>query len=104
MHSGWIVSHAHGVGYRWLIDYVLSRVAKMDDCVRNFARFADISLADALVCASQNVAKMLGNPVNKRKGSLLPGFDADLVVFDTTSGEVEETWVAGQRLYVKTEQ
>lgn len=76
-----------------------SSVAKMNDCVRNFARFADISIADALICASYNVAKMLGGSVSKHKGALLPGFDADLVVLDPTSGHVLESWVGGRKLW-----
>ena len=52
----------------------------MDGAVANAVSFLDISLADAAVLASGNPARLLG--LDHRKGSIAPGFDADLTVLD----------------------
>ncbi len=54
--------------------------ALMDSGFRNLVRLAGLSLSQAGVCASEVPARSLG--LEKRKGLLLPGYDADLVVMD----------------------
>ncbi|KAK7036417.1 hypothetical protein VNI00_011614 [Paramarasmius palmivorus] len=53
----------------------------LDKCVRNLASFTEISIGEALKCATFNPAKCLG--IEHKKGTLRPGADADLVVLDT---------------------
>ncbi|KAI5475092.1 Metallo-dependent hydrolase [Pseudohyphozyma bogoriensis] len=61
-------------------DTLAGSAISMDHCVRNLADFTSISLGKAIRCATWNVAQMLGGEVKERKGALLPGKDADLVV------------------------
>ena len=52
----------------------------MDRAVRNAMAAADLSLAEALRMASYNPARVIG--MEKKKGSLEPGKDADIVLLD----------------------
>ncbi|ORY85960.1 hypothetical protein BCR35DRAFT_277635 [Leucosporidium creatinivorum] len=70
----------------------------LDHCVRNLASFTSIPLSKAIQCATWNVAQMLGGDVAKRKGALLEGRDADLVVLDR-DGFLQSTWVMGKEVY-----
>jgi N-acetylglucosamine-6-phosphate deacetylase len=55
-------------------------VATMNLCVRNMIELVGLSMQDAVKMATLNPAKIIG--VDKRKGSLVEGKDADLVIFD----------------------
>ena len=57
--------------------------------------WADISLAAAVQCVTENVADAVGL---KDRGRLDVGFRADFVVLGD-GGEVRETWVAGRKVY-----
>lgn len=74
-------------------------VVPLSDCVQNLAKYADIPLHESAKCASANPAKMLR--IEGKKGFLKPGADADLVVLDRTTGEVKQTWVAGQLVWTR---
>ena len=67
-------------------------VLTLDRAVRNTAKFAKISLQHAIRLATLNPARVLG--IEKRKGTLSVGADADVAVF-TPSGEVVRTIVGG---------
>ena len=67
-------------------------VLTLDRAVRNTAEFAKISLQHAIRLATLNPARVLG--IEKRKGTLSVGADADVAVF-TPSGEVVRTIVGG---------
>ena len=67
-------------------------VLTMDRAVRNVMKFAGISFQDAIRLATLNPARVLG--VEKRKGSLRVGSDADMAVF-SPAGEVRQTIVGG---------
>jgi len=73
-------------------------VATMDRLVRNMMVMADATLEDAVKMASLSPANIIG--IGDRKGSLVAGKDADLVIFD---GEINitETIVSGKRVYTK---
>ncbi|KAJ7072674.1 carbohydrate esterase family 9 protein [Mycena amicta] len=73
-------------------------VVTLDKCVRNFSRFTGCSLGEAIKCATFNPAKCLG--IEDRKGTLRPGADADLVVFDR-QGNPLSTWVKGKQVWSK---
>ena len=61
--------------------------------IRNLARFTGASFPECLVCATLNPARILG--LEKRKGVIAPGADADLVALDINGG-VTQTYVQGQ--------
>ncbi|TKJ43382.1 hypothetical protein CEE35_08850 [Candidatus Aerophobetes bacterium Ae_b3b] len=52
----------------------------MNLCVRNMIKLVGLSMQDAIKMATLNPAKVIG--VDEKKGSLVEGKDADLVVFD----------------------
>ncbi|MBS3950335.1 MAG: N-acetylglucosamine-6-phosphate deacetylase [Peptococcaceae bacterium] len=54
--------------------------ALMDTGFRNLIHLVGLTPSDASICASEVPARVLG--LEKQKGALLPGFDADLVVTD----------------------
>ena len=67
-------------------------VLTLDRAVRNTVQFANIALQHAIRMATLNPARVLG--VEKRKGTLSVGSDADVAVF-TPAGEVVRTIVGG---------
>jgi N-acetylglucosamine-6-phosphate deacetylase len=67
-------------------------VLTLDKAVRNTMKFANVSLQHAVRMASLNPARVLG--IEKRKGSLSVGADADITVL-TPAGEVVRTVVGG---------
>ncbi|QJW91567.1 N-acetylglucosamine-6-phosphate deacetylase [Spirosoma taeanense] len=71
-------------------------VATTNQLVRNMVQLADVSLLDAVRMASTTPARIMG--VEGRKGSLAPGKDADLVIFDD-SLTIAATLVNGQLIY-----
>jgi N-acetylglucosamine-6-phosphate deacetylase len=64
--------------------------------VRNMIDLCGLSLVEAVQMASLNPARALR--LDRRKGRIAPGFDADLVVL-TPDLEVRETWVGGRAIY-----
>lgn len=68
-------------------------VLTLDLAVRNVMRFAGWELQDAVRIATLNPAQLLG--LEHRKGQLIPGADADLVVL-SEQGEVLRTFIGGQ--------
>ena len=67
----------------------------LDAAVRNFARFAGTSIAEAVQLASRNPARMAG--LGDQAGSLREGGPADLVVL-SPEGAVLDTWLGGRRV------
>ncbi len=59
-------------------DSFAGSVATMDRCVRNIVKLVGLSIQDALKMATLNPAKVIG--VDKKKGSLTKGKDADMVI------------------------
>ncbi len=64
---------SHGSGFA-------GSVATMNLCVRNMINLVGLSMQDAIKMATLNPAKVIG--VDEKKGSLVEGKDADLVIFD----------------------
>lgn len=73
-------------------------VATMDRLVRNMMVMADATLEDAVKMASLTPANIIG--IGDRKGSLVAGKDADLLIFDEDVN-IMETIVSGKRVYTK---
>ncbi len=68
-------------------------ILTLDVALRNFSRFTGLSYGQCLPCATLNPAKILG--LEKQKGAIRPGADADLVVLDRNH-EVIATYVRGE--------
>ncbi len=68
----------------------------MDQALRNVMTYADLSLMQALPMATQTPAAAIG--LNQHKGSIQPGFDADIVILDQTN-HVQLTMVEGRVAY-----
>ncbi len=65
----------------------------MDAAVRNLSSFTGLNYQQCLVCATQNPARVLG--LEKQKGVIAPGADADLAVLDKNY-YVTQTYVRGR--------
>ncbi|HZP00669.1 MAG TPA: N-acetylglucosamine-6-phosphate deacetylase [Terriglobia bacterium] len=65
----------------------------MDAAVRNLAHYSGLSYAECLRCATLNPAKILG--LEKQKGVIVPGADADLAILDQNY-YVTQTYVRGR--------
>ena len=70
-------------------------VAFSDRLLRNMINLAGVSVIDAVKMASTTPARIIGA---KTKGELLPGFDADVVIFDKDIN-VFATIVGGKRVF-----
>lgn len=70
-------------------------VCTTDRCVRTMVKLADVPLPDAVRMITVNPARYIG--VNDRKGSLEPGMDADICVFDEDVN-IKAVFVGGKLL------
>jgi N-acetylglucosamine-6-phosphate deacetylase len=70
-------------------------ILTLDVAVKNMLKFTECTLNDVFRMVSYNPARLLG--INKHKGSLYPGKDADLVVL-TSDLEVIMTMVGGEAI------
>lgn len=70
-------------------------VLTLGAAVRNVMEHARWCLADSARLASLNPARVLG--IEKQKGSIRPGADADMIVL-TPRGEVVQTFIGGEML------
>jgi len=77
-------------------DAFAGSVATMDRCVRNMVKLVGLSIQDAVKMATINPAKVIG--VDDKKGSLVKGKDADVVIFDENINVVM-TIVGGKIVY-----
>lgn len=74
-------------------------VSTADRLVRNMVRMADVPLRDAILMMSTTPARIMG--VEKKKGSLIVGKDADIVLFDEDI-QIQETIIQGRQVYRKS--
>jgi len=65
----------------------------LDAAVRNLSSFTGLSYKECLVCATLNPARILG--VEKQKGVIAPGADADLAILDPNH-YVTQAYVRGR--------
>ena len=70
-------------------------IATADRLVRVMVKQANVPLEDAVAMMTQNPARLMG--IENRKGSLIPGKDADLVMFD---GDIRmrQVYIAGKKI------
>lgn len=71
--------------------------ATADRLVRNMVRLADVPLTDAVRMMTTTPASIMG--IDKRKGSLIPGKDADIAIFDENIN-IKRTIVGGRTVFV----
>ena len=71
-------------------------VATSDILVRKMISLADVSVSDAVKMMTATPAKIIG--VDKYKGSLVPGKDADIVMFDENVN-IQITMIKGKIVY-----
>lgn len=71
-------------------------VSTADRLVRNMVNMADVPLRDAILMMSTTPARIMG--VGDRKGALIEGKDADVVIFNDDI-QIQETIVGGRRIY-----
>jgi N-acetylglucosamine-6-phosphate deacetylase len=72
----------------------------LDVCVANAVRFSDITISQAMICASRIPAEILG--LDASKGRIKPGYDADLTLFRYCEDgplEIVATVCAGRLIY-----
>jgi N-acetylglucosamine-6-phosphate deacetylase len=74
-------------------------ILTLDRAVRNIVAFTELGWSEAISMATLTPARIAG--VDARKGSLVPGGDADLVALDE-QGFVQQTWVRGRLAYPGT--
>ena len=67
-----------------------------DRLVRTMINLADVPLTDAVKMMTATPAAIMG--IEKRKGSILPGKDADLVIFNDNI-DIKLTMVNGRVVY-----
>lgn len=70
-------------------------VATADRLVRTMVREAGCSIPEAVRMMTENPARVMG--IARRKGSILPGKDADVVIFDDDIN-VQKTIIAGKTI------
>lgn len=75
-------------------------VATADRLVRNMISLADVPLPDAVRMITSTPARIMG--VEDKKGSLVAGKDADIVIFDENIN-IETTIVKGKVVYMRQE-
>ncbi|KAJ3067928.1 hypothetical protein HDU98_008884 [Podochytrium sp. JEL0797] len=82
-------------------DTLAGSVVTMPTCIKNLVRFTGCTLAQAINAATIAPAKSIG--LEHRKGSLMPGSDADFVVLngfdesDPSVFNIAEVWVNGEK-------
>jgi N-acetylglucosamine-6-phosphate deacetylase len=75
-------------------------VATTDRLVRTMRELADVPLTDAVRMMTMSPANIMG--VSDRKGSLVPGKDADILIFDDNI-EISKTIINGNIVYDKNQ-
>lgn len=84
-----------GIACRLADGTIAGSVLKMNGAVRNYRDHAGVPLYEAVACASAHPAASVR--LDRRKGSLLPGRDADILLLDENCG-VLSVWKKGRRI------
>ena len=79
-------------------DTLVGSCVNVEECVRNLKRWSGCSLAEAVQCASENIASLMND---RERGIIEEGRKADFVVLND-EGEVQQTWLKGEKLYETT--
>jgi len=73
-------------------------VSTTDRLVRNMVKMADVPLKDAILMMSTTPARIMG--IEQKKGSLITGKDADIVIFNEDI-QIQKTIIGGKQVYNK---
>ena len=84
-----------GIACRLADGTIAGSVLKMNAAVRNYRDHARVPLFEAVACASAHPAASVR--LDGRKGSLLPGRDADILLLDENC-DVLSVWKSGRRI------
>ena len=76
-------------------DILIGSCSSIDECVRNLAQWSGCGLAQAIRCATENIANLMGEG---KRGMIEVGRRADFVLLDA-HGFVLETWIKGIKVY-----
>nr|XP_018911598.1 PREDICTED: N-acetylglucosamine-6-phosphate deacetylase [Bemisia tabaci] len=76
-------------------------IATMDECVRFFKEATGCSLEEALEAATLHPAQVLG--IDKTKGTLNFGADADFIILHPKSLQIHSTWIDGRLVHSNPE-
>jgi N-acetylglucosamine-6-phosphate deacetylase len=71
-------------------------ILTMDEAFQNMLAFTGCTISEAVRMASTTPARLIGE--GKRKGRLIPGYDADITVL-APDLSVESVWKGGRRVY-----
>ena len=85
-----------GIECRLADGVIAGSVLKMNEGVKNLYNHASITLCDAIAAASLNPANSIN--MGHKKGSLLPGKDADIILMDEEFS-IKMTIVGGKKVY-----
>ena len=87
-----------GEGVAWMPDYTCfaGSVCTCDRLVRTMMNIAGCSVTDAVRMMTENPARMMG--IYDRKGSIAPGKDADLVIWNGDV-HIQRTIINGNTVY-----
>ncbi|MCR5006849.1 MAG: N-acetylglucosamine-6-phosphate deacetylase [Clostridiales bacterium] len=75
---------------------IAGSVLRLNQAVHNLYTYTDLSLPEAICCASLHPARAIG--VDRRKGSIEPGKDADLILIDEDMN-IYRTITGGETIY-----
>lgn len=70
----------------------------IDQCIRNFRKFTNCSIVEAVEAATLHPARMLG--IDNQKGTLNVGADADFVFLDDSNDDIQvkRVFIAGEEV------
>lgn len=70
----------------------------IDQCIRNFKKFTNCSIVEAVEAATLHPARMLG--IDNQKGTLNVGADADIVFLDDSNDDIQvkRVFIAGEEV------
>lgn len=76
-------------------DTLIGSCSSINECVRNLRQWSGCSLPEAIRCATENIADLMGDV---GRGVIEQGRRADFVVLDD-KGQVLQTWIKGINVY-----
>lgn len=85
-----------GIACRLKDGTIAGSVLKMNEAVRNYRDYARVPMYEAAACASTHPAESVG--IGERKGSLLPGRDADILILNENC-TVRKVFRRGRRVF-----
>lgn len=76
-------------------DTLIGSCSSIEQCVMNLQKWSGCSLAEAVCCASENIANLMGD---RERGFIEEGRKADFIIL-TNTGRVVQTWISGEKIF-----